>query len=223
MIDESESGLTLLDARVEQAISETGAKVMILDPVQAYVGAGVDINRANEVRSVLAQLGRIAEKYKCAMILVGHLNKAQGAKNQYRGLGSIDFQAAARSALVVGRVKGRPEVRVMAHEKSSLAPEGQPIAFELSADNGFQWLGHYDISIDDLLSGVSREKKSDMAEKLILDCLSDGRYPQQALMDKARHIGISKRVVDEAKKRLNVQSVKYGSQWFWKLPDELPL
>ena len=223
VIDESESGLTLLDARVEQAISETGAKVMILDPVQAYVGAGVDINRANEVRSVLAQLGRIAEKYKCAMILVGHLNKAQGAKNQYRGLGSIDFQAAARSALVVGRVKGRPEVRVMAHEKSSLAPEGQPIAFELSADNGFQWLGHYDISIDDLLSGVSREKKSDMAEKLILDCLSDGRYPQQALMDKARHIGISKRVVDEAKKRLNVQSVKYGSQWFWKLPDELPL
>ena len=191
--------------------------------MQAYVGAGVDMNRANEVRTVLAQLGKIAEKYKCAVILVGHLNKAQGAKNQYRGLGSIDFQAAARSVLVVGRVKDRPEVRVMAHEKSSLVPEGQPIAFELSADNGFQWLGHYDISIDDLLCGVSREKKSDMAEKLILDCLSDGRYPQQALMDKAKHMGISKRVVDEAKKRLNVQSVKYGSQWFWQLPDELPL
>lgn len=223
VIDESDTALTLLDERVEQAIVMTGAKVMILDPVQAYVGAGVDMNRANEVRTVLAQFGRIAEKYKCAMILVGHLNKAQGAKNQYRGLGSIDFQAAARSVLVVGRVKDRPEVRVMAHEKSSLAPEGQPIAFELSAENGFQWLGHYDISIDDLLCGVSREKKSDMAEKLILDCLSDGRYPQQALMDKAKHMGISKRVVDEAKKRLNVQSVKYGSQWFWQLPDELPL
>lgn len=223
VIDESDTALTLLDERVEQAIVMTGAKVMILDPVQAYVGAGMDMNRANEVRSVMARLGRIAEKHKCAMILVGHLNKAQGAKNQYRGLGSIDFQAAARSVLVVGRVKDRPEVRVMAHEKSSLAPEGQPIAFELSAENGFQWLGHYDISIDDLLSGVSRERKSDMAEKLILDCLSDGRYPQQALMDKAKHMGISKRVVDEAKKRLNVQSVKDGSQWFWQLPDELPL
>ena len=223
VIDETDTALTLLDERVEQAIVMTGAKVMILDPVQAYVGAGMDMNRANEVRSVMAQLGRIAEKHKCAMILVGHLNKAQGAKNQYRGLGSIDFQAAARSVLVVGRVKDRPEVRVMAHEKSSLAPEGQPIAFELSADNGFKWLGHYDISIDDLLSGVSREKKSDMAEKLILDCLSDGRYPQQALMDKAKQMGISKRVVDEAKKRLNVQSVKDGSQWFWQLPGELPL
>ena len=194
VIDETEASLTLLDERVEQAISETGARVMILDPVQAYVGTGVDMNRANEVRTVLAQLSRIAEKYKCAMILVGHLNKAQGTKSQYRGLGSIDFQAAARSVLIVGRVKEKPEVRVMAHEKSSLAPEGEPVAFELSADNGFRWLGHYDISIDDLLSGVSREKKSDLAEKLIRDCLSDGRYPQQALMDKAKRMDISKRI-----------------------------
>ena len=222
VIDESEAGLTLLDERVEQAIAQTGARVMILDPVQAYVGTSVDMNRANEVRTVMAQLGRIAEKYKCAMILVGHLNKAQGAKNQYRGLGSIDFQAAARSVLIVGRLKERPEVRVMAHEKSSLAPEGLPIGFELSAENGFQWLGHYDISIDDLLSGVSHEGKADQAERLIMDCLADGRYPQQALMDKAKHLGISKRVVDEAKKRLSVQSVRYGNQWFWQLPDSLP-
>lgn len=223
VIDETEASLTLLDERVEQAISETGARVMILDPVQAYVGTGVDMNRANEVRTVLAQLSRIAEKYKCAMILVGHLNKAQGTKSQYRGLGSIDFQAAARSVLIVGRVKEKPEVRVMAHEKSSLAPEGEPVAFELSADNGFRWLGHYDISIDDLLSGVSREKKSDLAEKLIRDCLSDGRYPQQALMDKAKRMDISKRIIDEVKKCLNVRSVKDGNQWFWQLPDELPL
>lgn len=223
VIDETEASLTLLDERVEQAISETGARVMILDPVQAYVGTGVDMNRANEVRTVLAQLSRIAEKYKCAMILVGHLNKAQGTKSQYRGLGSIDFQAAARSVLIVGRVKEKPEVRVMAHEKSSLAPEGEPVAFELSADNGFRWLGHYDISIDDLLSGVSREKKSDLAEKLIRDCLSDGRYPQQALMDKAKRMDISKRIIDEVKKRFNVRSVKDGNQWFWQLPDELPL
>ena len=223
VIDETEASLTLLDERVEQAISETGARVMILDPVQAYVGTGVDMNRANEVRTVLAQLSRIEEKYKCAMILVGHLNKAQGTKSQYRGLGSIDFQAAARSVLIVGRVKEKPEVRVMAHEKSSLAPEGEPVAFELSADNGFRWLGHYDISIDDLLSGVSREKKSDLAEKLIRDCLSDGRYPQQALMDKAKRMDISKRIIDEVKKRLNVRSVKDGNQWFWQLPDELPL
>ena len=90
----------------------------------------------------------LMSKYRCAIILVGHLNKAQGNKSNYRGLGSIDFQATARSVLVVGRVKDKPEVRVAAHQKSSLAPEGKPIAFELSEANGFRWLGHYDILIE---------------------------------------------------------------------------
>ena len=219
VIDESEACLTLLDKRVEQAISETGARVVILDPVQAYVGPNRDMNRANEVRTMLAHLGRIAEKYRCAIILVGHLNKAQGTKSQYRGLGSIDFQAAARSVLLVARVKDRPEVRVMAHEKSSLAPEGEPVAFELSQENGFRRIGHFDISIDDLLRGNSREKKSEMAETLILDCLSESKYPQQILLKKAQNMGISKRVLDEAKKTLNVRSLKEGNQWYWQLPD----
>ena len=220
VIDESEAALTMLDERVEQAIAKTGARVIILDPMQAYIGAKVDMNRANEVRNILAQLGRIAEKYCCAIILVGHLNKAQGNKSTYRGLGSIDFQACARSVLVVGRVKDKPEIRVVAHQKSSLAPEGKPIAFELSAENGFRWLGHYDISIDDLLSGISREKKSEQAENLITDCLSDGKYPQQILLKKAQNAGISKRVLDEAKKSLGVKSIKKGSGWYWELPEE---
>lgn len=220
VIDESEAALTMLDERVEKAIAETGERVIILDPMQVYIGAKVDMNRANEVRNILSQLGRIAEKYRCAIILVGHLNKAQGNKSTYRGLGSIDFQATARSVLVVGRVKDKPEIRVAAHQKSSLAPEGKPIAFELSETNGFRWIGHYDISIDDILCGVSREKKSDIAERLITDCLSDGKYPQQTLLQEAKSLGISKRVLDEAKKTLNVRSVKEGSQWYWQLPEE---
>ena len=72
VIDESEAALTMLDERVEKAIAETGARVIILDPMQAYIGAKVDMNRANEVRNILSQLGRIAEKYRCAIISVGH-------------------------------------------------------------------------------------------------------------------------------------------------------
>lgn len=101
-----------------------------------------------------------------------------------------------------------------------LAPEGKPIAFELSEANGFRWLGHYDITIDDLLCGVSREKKSDIAERLITDCLSDGKYPQQILLKKAQNAGISKRVLDEAKKSLGVKSIKESSGWYWELPEE---
>lgn len=217
VIDESEVPLTMLDTRVEQAIQETGARMIILDPMQAYLGEKVDMNRANEVRSILSQLGRFAEKYKCAIILVGHLNKMQGTKANYRGLGSVDFQATARSVLVVGRVKDSPETRVMAHQKSSLAPEGEPIAFELNKETGFHWIGHYDISIDDLLSGFSRQKKSEMAESLITDCLAEGKCPQQVIQQKAESMGISKRILDTVKKSLDVQSIKIGSKWYWQL------
>ena len=178
VIDESEATLTMLDERIEKAIVETGARALILDPVQAYIGAKVDMNRANEVRAILSQLGRIAGQYRRAIILVGHLNKVQGNKSNYRGLGSIDFQATARSVLIVGRLKDNPQIRVMVQDKSSLAPEGEPIAFELDKENGFRWLGHYDISADDLLCGIPREKKSEQAENLILEYLSQGKYPQ---------------------------------------------
>lgn len=220
VIDESEATLTMLDERIEKAIVETGARALILDSVQAYIGAKVDMNRANEVRAILSQLGRIAGQYRCAIILVGHLNKVQGNKSNYRGLGSIDFQATARSVLIVGRLKDNPQIRVMVQDKSSLAPEGEPIAFELDKENGFRWLGHYDISAGDLLCGIPREKKSEQAENLILEYLSQGKYPQQALLKKAQAIGISKRVLDEAKKELNVRSLKEGSQWYWELPEK---
>ena len=92
----------------------------------------------------------LAEKYHCAIILIGHMNKNSNGKSSYRGLGSIDFQAAARSVLIVGRIKDEPEIRVVCHVKSSLAPEGKSIAFRLDKDTGFEWIGEYDISADDL-------------------------------------------------------------------------
>ena len=81
VIDETEKELSMTDERLEQAIVETNAKLIILDPIQAYIGATVDMHRANEIRPVLKKLGMIAEKYQCAVILIGHMNKASGSKS----------------------------------------------------------------------------------------------------------------------------------------------
>lgn len=196
VIDESTDPLTMSDERLEQAIIETGAKLIILDPIQAYLGAEIDMHRANEIRPILKRLGAIAEQHICAVVLIGHMNKSSGSKSAYRGLGSIDFQATARSVLVVGRLKDNPQTRVIAHDKSSLAPEGQSIAFELDKDTGFKWIGHYDISVDDLLSGISRENKLEMAENLLRDILQSDRIPQNVIVEKAKSLDISKRVLD---------------------------
>ena len=157
VIDESEKELSLSDIRIEQAITLTGAKLFILDPLQAYIGADVDMHRANEIRPVLKRISAVAEKTGCAVVVIGHLNKGAN-KSQYRGLGSIDIQAAARSVLTVGRVKGKPYTRAIVQGKNNLAPEGAAIGFELDPATGFRWIGTLPITIDELLSGVMPER-----------------------------------------------------------------
>lgn len=55
VIDESKEELSMTDERIEKAIQQTGAKLIILDPIQAYIGANVDMHRANEIRPVYAE------------------------------------------------------------------------------------------------------------------------------------------------------------------------
>ena len=78
VIDESDKSLSMVDERLEEAIVRTGARLLILDPIQAYLGGGMDMNRANEARDMTKKLGALAEKTKCAIILIGHMNKASG-------------------------------------------------------------------------------------------------------------------------------------------------
>ncbi len=218
-IDETDRSLSLLDVRIEQAIRDTRARLMILDPLQAYLGQKVDMNRANEIRDVLKRLSLIAEQSGCAMVLIGHLNKALGASSAYRGLGSIDFRAAARSVLLVGRMKKEPSVRVIVHDKSSLAPEGKSRAFSLGED-GFHWVdGYENIKADELLNGVPAETKVDLTEKLVRDKLSGGKpVPVKEIIQLVEQAGISRRTLDIAKKNMtDVASKKIGGHWAWML------
>ena len=113
VIDDSDQPLTMADVRLEEAIVQTKARMVVLDPIQGFLGADVDMHRANEIRPLMKRIAVLSEKYHCAVILIGHMNKNSNGKSSYRGLGSIDFQAAARSVLIVGRVKDEPEVRVV--------------------------------------------------------------------------------------------------------------
>ena len=219
VIDESNQGLSLSDERIERAIRQTGARLIILDPIQAYVGEKTDMNKANEIRPMFRRLAEIAERTGCAVILIGHLNKAAGGQSAYRGLGSIDFRAAARSVLLIGRVKREPNVRVIVHDKSSLAPEGKPVAFCLDPETGFSWIGEYDITADELLSGAggNTATKTEQAERLILDLLADGKeLASEDIVKAAAEAGISERTVQNAKRNMGgiLGARRVGGQWY---------
>ena len=220
VIDDSENPLSLADDRIEKAIRENNAKLMVIDPLQAFLGANVDMNRANEVRPFFRKLADIAQSTGCAIVMIGHLNKASGTQSTYRGLGSIDIAAVVRSILFVGKVRDDPTTRVIVHEKSSLAPPGQALAFSLGDQKGFRWIGAYDISAEDLLAGgqgTRTELKQEQAVKLIYEFLSDGREASVAEINKeAMERGISERTVRLARNSMKdkLESERRGKDWW---------
>ena len=205
VIDDSDVQLTLSDERIEKAIIESNARLVIIDPIQAYLGADVDMNRANEVRPIFMRLGQVAQRTGCAILLIGHLNKAAGMQSLQRGLGSIDIAAAVRSVMFIGKLKHDPTMRILTHEKSSLAPPGVSLAFSLGDEGGFRWVGEYDITADEMLSGIEpqRETKTQQAKDLICTLLAGGKQVLSEDIDKAAlERGIPGRTVRDAKREL---------------------
>ena len=190
---------------IEKAIIENNARLVIIDPIQAYLGADVDMNRANEVRPIFMRLGQVAQRTGCAILLIGHLNKAAGMQSLQRGLGSIDIAAAVRSVMFIGKLKHDPTMRILTHEKSSLAPPGASLAFSLGDEGGFRWVGEYDITADEMLSGIEpqRETKTQQAKDLICALLAGGKQVLSEDIDKAAlERGIPGRTVRDAKREL---------------------
>ena len=209
---------------LEQALIQTKAKLIIIDPLQAYLGAKVDMHRANEVRPLLSALGNLAEKHGCAVICIRHLSKAMSPKAIYSGMGSIDFAAAARSILTVGE---HDNERLLAHVKSSLAPQGKSIRYELR-DGSLNWLGISDVTAEEMrvpqVQSAEGESTVDAAVTFLQDFLEDGAQPASSAFNAAKQEGISERTLQRAKKQLEVKSQRAsagndgGGKWLWSLP-----
>ena len=223
VIDEKEKSLSMVDERLEKAIVQTKARMLILDPIQAYLGGGMDMNRANEARDMTKKLGALAEKYQCAIVLIGHMNKAAGNKAAYRGMGSIDFFAVARSVLLVGRVEGEPDIRAVVQIKNNLAAFGHSKAFALSED-GFQWLGDYEITADEVLGGiVPKANKMEQAKRLLRElALTTDAIQSNEIFDMADEQGISKRTLENAKREFGIRAKKINNSWYWELDKVKP-
>jgi len=230
VIDESEEGLSLSDERIEAAMKLYHPALMIFDPLQAYLGAEVDMHRANEVRPVMAKIAHLAEEYKCAVVFIMHNSKMGQNQALYRSLGSIDIPAIARSMLIMGKHPEIENQRLIFHEKSSLAAHGQTMAVEITPQfGGLSFCGYSEYKADDVLNariGARSKpsvKKEDVAEKL-LELLNahDGVVSLEQVEQMQREHGWSKPTMYRAKDDLKIKSLKLGfseKKTWWMLPD----
>lgn len=218
-INEDEEQVTLDDTRIEETITAVGAKLVIIDPLQAYIPQDGDMQSASYMRGIMRRLAGIAQRNNCAILLIGHMNKSSGSNKLYRGLGSIDIAAIARSVLMICRDEQDPTIRYMYPVKSNLAPEGEAICFTLCKDTGFCWIGK-SILPSSNPGRVAADKKSkiEKTKEYLRILLSNGDLPSAGIIEKLQELGISDKTTRKAQKEMGILSRKIGSVWYWHYP-----
>lgn len=199
--EETYSGLTLDDERIRQAIIEFRPRLVVIDPIKAYLGSDSDLQIAGRARRLMQRLGMWASMYDCAIVLIGHLNKKEGTKGLYRSLCSIDVVAAARSVLQVERDAEKSDIRIVRQIKNSLAPSDGEIKFSITAEQGFKWL-ECEIKPDPSAEPETPvfESKSEKAAYLIKKLLSGGDMRSREIYMRMSDEGISRRTAENTKK-----------------------
>lgn len=227
--------------RFESTIIDYRPKFVIVDPLFAFTGAGVDIHRANESRAVSSRLAAIAARYDLAMLCVRHLNKGGGGGSSMRaGIGSIDWIAAARVGLLAGCDPDDQSKMALTNYKNNLAKKGDPLGYRIDfdpeADQGtFVWTGISDLTADRILAphqheGAAETQERADAREFLYELLKDGPVEASDVEKARRAANISDYSMRQAKTALKVKTRKEGgyfnklekARWMWEIDPEWP-
>lgn len=199
--------------KIEEAIVRNNIRLMIFDPFQAFVGKA-NMSSANEMRMALREIVQVAQKHKCAVVIVCHTGKSTNyASLLQRIIGSTDIGAIARSALYLTNHPSKKDVKVLCHVKSNLAPIGQSIDFQIT-DNGIHWLGYSAIGEKDLL-GHSADGAFQNAVDFLKTVLADDKMPSKEVHDLAAKAQFGFSTLKKAKNYLHLKSFKQGNIWYY--------
>lgn len=160
---DNSGGLTFNDPSIEQMIQQVQAKMIVFDPLQAFLGAKVDMFRANETRPALAKLFEMCARNDCACVIIAHTGKATKDKSPVnRALGSVDIPAAMRSVIQILPNPENEYERIAVHVKCSNAPKGRSITYTIGDQGGVTWIGFNPMTVEDL---EALQKRQDRKEK----------------------------------------------------------
>jgi hypothetical protein len=217
-----------------QLVEETDARLIVIDPLMAYLPGKVNSWMDQSVRLALAPLHRLAEASGAAILVVSHLNKGQTTDPLQRIGGSVGIPAAARSVLLLGREPDDPGAelgsrRVLAHVKSNLGRLTSSLAFEIeetvSEDTKTPVISPRGksayVGAQLLVRQEPRESKLAQATAFLEAELSEGPKAAVELTTKAQELDMSFTTLERARKQLGITSEKAGLQsgWQWRLPE----
>ncbi|QXD17023.1 AAA family ATPase [Rhodocaloribacter litoris] len=218
---------------IEAVVQETGAALLVVDPIMAHLGDRINAHRDADVRRALTPLALLCERCGCAALVVRHLNKMTGGDPLYRGGGSIGIIGQARLGLLLA---SHPEhetadgVRVLATTKANVGAWRPSLVLRLESsehdpDTGvIRWGGTTPLTARDLLARPKAERPRDEAADWLRERLASAADPVPArdLFAEAEARGISEKTLRRAKKGLGVVVEQVpprpGGTWYWSLP-----
>lgn len=229
-------GLPSLPADIpalREYVERMDIRLLIIDPLAAYLGGKVDSWKDHDVRRALAPLAKMAEDTHCAVIVVRHLTKASNGAAITAGGGSIGIIGQARCAMLVAADPENPNEIVLAVVKSNLAQKPESLKFQLvTTESGWakvEWIGTSPHTADALIaSGRDSEESGELHEamQLLSEWLKSGPQSKSDIIRSANDAKISTRTIERAKLKMGVVHKRTGfgpgSRMIWQLPPYSP-
>ena len=215
--------MTLREDELRSAIAQTGCRLLIIDPLQAFLPEGTHLANITKMRSIFTMLANLAKTTGVAIVLVGHLNKNESSKDIHRGLGSIDIASAVRSVLMVEMDRKDHGFRTVRAIKNNFdESDYTPIRLLMDEDRKLSFA-----ELENEESGSAPAPfpapapvptKIETAATLLQGLLKNGPVPLDRVHRLMNENGIGIRTAQRAKLRLGVvQDVKDGV-YLWRLP-----
>jgi putative DNA primase/helicase len=219
-------------------IRRRGARLLIVDPLLAFLEPRVNAHSDQMIRLQLMRLAVLAELRATAVVLVRHLTKQASRTPLYRGGGSIGLIGSARSGLLVAHDPDDPSGarRLLVATKSNLGPPPPALAYRLvTAPNGasvVHWEGLSPHTAETALSAAGHEPAGraavDEAKAILTSILGDGPVAADLVRRQAAQAGLGPSLLWRAKLSLGIRSQKVGQPGrpaqsrLWSLPQRVP-